>query len=256
MILAGIADSEGHPLPGLFVKTVSRGQGHSVVRQAAYCGRRRLYDQRLGRSFDFTRRAGLVFSEFRLPPGDFPPWRDPERFWNALEARLTRVNARLAREILLALPRARALSDSVDLVRGFLEAEFVCHGHAVDWHIHADRPRNPHVHALVSFPVVSGADFLPPGPAWDRRAWLVGLHAAWRRHCTRAGLTVTPSQPYGLHLGPAHALARRGVITRQGQRLAALKALARRPPGQRLAAWARVRIRRRERALDARMRGR
>jgi hypothetical protein len=130
-----------------------------------------------------------------------------------------------------------------------LEDEFVARGHAVDWHVHLDQPRNPHVHALVSFPTWDTKGFAPADKNWDRRAWLVSLHAVWRRHCDRQGLTASSDPGRGggsLHLGGAHALSKRGVITRQGQRLAALRALStvRRP--HKWPAWLRVRLRRRD----------
>lgn len=237
---------------GLYVRTISRGQGHSAVRAAAYCGRRRLYDERRRRTFNFARRPGLVYSELRLPALARGRWTDAGCFWNAVEAALTRVNARLARELIVALPRGASLEAHVRLMQGFLEDEFVTQGHAVDWHIHYNNPRNPHVHALVSFPRLNETGFGPPDKNWDRRAWLVGLHALWRRHWERAGFPshgFVGGTPSGfVHLGSAHALMTRGVITRQGQRLAAWRALAtkHRPPTW--PSWLRVRLRRRERS--------
>ncbi len=233
----------------LFVRSISRGQGHSAVRAAAYCGRRRLYDERLRKTFNFEKRPGLSYSELRLPRHASPHLRDSGRLWNAIEAHLTRANARLARELIIALPRGWPLESQILLMRGFLEDEFVACGHAVDWHVHLDHPRNPHVHALVSFPTWDAGGLAPADKNWDRRAWLVGLHAVWRRHCDRQGLRALPGPSHeggSFHLGFAHALARHGVITRQGQRLAALRALAtvRRP--HRWPAWLRVRLRRRE----------
>ncbi|HUW98052.1 MAG TPA: MobA/MobL family protein [Acidiferrobacter sp.] len=235
---------------GLFVHNISRGQGQSAVRAAAYAGRRRLVDERRGKTFNFSRRPGLAYSELRLPTGADPRLNDSGRLWNALETHLTRANARLAREIIIALPRGWALESQVLLVRGFLEDEFVGHRHAVDWHVHLDRPRNPHVHALISFPTLSAAGFGPAEANWDRRAWLVGLHAVWRRHCEHHGLSPgwTGDSCGFVHLGSAHALAGRGVITRQGQRLAALQALAARPRANRWPGWLRTRLRRRERS--------
>ena len=233
----------------LYVHNISRGQGQSAVRAAAYCGRRRLYDERLRKTFSFVKRPGLAYSELRLPPFADHRLRDSGRLWNAIETHLTRANARLARELIVALPRGWSLPSQVQLMRGFLEDEFVSRGHAVDWHVHLDRPRNPHVHALVSFPTLNETGFGPTDKSWDRRAWLVGLHALWRRHCEHHGALVEhTSQSYGsLHLGFAYALGARGVITRQGQRLAALQALSTKRLARRWPHWLRTRLRRRER---------
>ena len=240
----------------LWVRTISRGQGHSAVRAAAYCGRRRLYDERLGRHFNYGRRPGLAYSEWLLPADGFWVTRDSGAFWNAIERHARRVNARLAREIILALPRALTLEQQIALTRGFLEDAFVSALHAVEWHLHRDRPRNPHAHALVSFARVTQDGFAPPEAAFDRRAFLVGLHGLWRRHWERAGGGAGACAGHtAIHLGASHALMQRGVITRQGQRLAALKALAAYPPARRVPPWLRLRLRRLERTRR-RVRGR
>lgn len=232
----------------LYVRTISRGQGHSAVRAAAYCGRRRLYDIRRQKTFNYSRRPGLWYSELRLPPEADPTLADSGRLWNAIEAALTRANARLARELIIGLPRGRPLPAQIDLVQGFVEELFVARGHAVDWHVHGDHPRNPHVHALVSFPTLTRTGFGPYDPLWDRRIWLTGLHAHWRSHCARAGASYRTGSGCGhLHLGAAAALSARGVITRQGQRLAALRALRPRTAHGQWPAWLRPRLREIER---------
>lgn len=235
-------------MPGtLRVKTVSRGQGHSAVRAAAYCGRRRLVDDRTGRTHNYTRHPGLAYSELMLPRDANRRLADSGRLWNAVEAHLRRVNARLARELILGLPRGASLDAQARLVRGFLDEAFVAEGHAVDWHVHLNQPRNPHVHALVSFPTLTATGWGPSSPEWDRRAWLVGLHGLWRRHWQQHGHARHEGVPGIFTLGAAHALATCGVITRQGQRLAGRAALRRRPPGHLWPAWQRIRTRRRER---------
>lgn len=243
----------------LYVRNISRGQGQSAVRAAAYCGRRRLYDERLGRTFNFRKRPGLAYSELRLPACVNPTLRDSGRLWNAVEAGLTRANARLARELIVPLPRGWSLQSQILLMRGFLEDEFVARGHAVDWHVHLDHPRNPHVHALVSFPTWDAEGLGPADKNWDRRAWLVGLHALWRRHCDHQGLTIPADAGRAggsIHLGSAHAVAKHGVITRQGQRRAALWALATARRPQKWPPWLRMRLRRQERLTRQRQRAR
>lgn len=237
-------------MTALYVRTISRGQGHSAIRAAAYCGRRRLYDERQKKHFNFSKRPGLLYSELRLPKDAPPRLHTSEALWNAIEHHLTRINARLGRELILALPRGWPLSLHVPLMRGFLEDEFVSRGHAVDWHIHGDKPRNPHAHVLVSFPTLNEQGFGPADKNWDRRAWLVGLHGVWHRHCEHHGALAAhrPSVSYGsLHLGSAHALATRGLITRQTQRLAALHALSTVRRAKMWPGWLRLRLRRKER---------
>ncbi len=231
-------------MPVLCVRALSRGRG--AVEQAAYCGRRRLYDRARRRTFDFSHRPGLAWSELTLPdtlPADLS---DPERLWNAVDG----VGARHVREVLIGLPRGRPLPAHAGLARGFLEEAFAARGRAVDWHIHYDRAHNLHVHALVAPPWLPGLSGRPPAGRIGRTA----LHALWRRHCERQGLTGHPEARGrgAAALGGAHALWRRGVVTRRWQALAALRAL--RPPGDRRPAWLRLRRRRREREARDRAR--
>lgn len=231
--------------PTLRIRNISRGAGQSAVRASAYCGRRRLYDERQKKSFDFSRRPGLVYSSLRLPTHSPERLRDTGVFWNALEKHLTRANARLAREVILILPPGQPLCRHIALVQGFLEEEFVVRGHGVECAIHYDKPRNPHAHALVSFPTISASGFGPADKAWDRRAWLVGLHAIWRRHWVYHGFTCCGGGAIAsIHLGQAHALMRRGIMTRQAQRLSAQRALMPRRKAHRWPPWLRLRLRR------------
>ena len=51
------------------VKTISRAAGSSALAAAAYRAAERLHDDRLGRTHDFTNKAGVVHSEVMLPEG-------------------------------------------------------------------------------------------------------------------------------------------------------------------------------------------
>jgi hypothetical protein len=85
-------------------KTISRAAGSSALAAAAYRAAERLHDDRLGRTHDFTNKAGVVHSEVMLPEGANDAWSDRERLWNDVEAAEVRKDAQLAREIEFALP--------------------------------------------------------------------------------------------------------------------------------------------------------
>src|SRR3546814_12664050 len=57
-------------------KVISRAVGSSAVAAAAYRSASRLHDERLGRSHDFSNKAGVVHSEVMLPEGANGGWRD------------------------------------------------------------------------------------------------------------------------------------------------------------------------------------
>jgi hypothetical protein len=136
------------------VVAFSRGKGHSATAAAAYRAGLKIADERTGLLHDYTRRRGVV-SVDQLAPAGAPEWcRDPVKFWNANEVAETRANARVARELEVALPaeldadQRHALA--VDLGRLLMERYQV----AVLVAVHApDRKgdeRNHHCHILAS----------------------------------------------------------------------------------------------------------
>lgn len=86
------------------LKPISRGQGHSAVAAAAYRAGLRLKDERTGTHHDFTRKAGVLAASMVVPK-DSPEWaRDIATVWNRAEAAENRSNARVARDLVVALP--------------------------------------------------------------------------------------------------------------------------------------------------------
>lgn len=136
------------------VVAFSRGKGHSATAAAAYRAGLKIEDMRTGLLHDYTRRRGVV-SVDQLAPAGAPEWcRDARKFWNANELAETRANARVARELEVALPAELDATQrhalAVDLGRMLMER----YGVAVLVAVHApDRKgdeRNHHVHLLTS----------------------------------------------------------------------------------------------------------
>src|SRR3546814_11462398 len=89
-------------------KVISRAVGSSAVAAAAYRSADRLHDERLGRSHDFSNKAGVVHSEVLLPDGAPEEWRDREKPWNDVQAAENRKEAKLAPEAQATTHRVRA----------------------------------------------------------------------------------------------------------------------------------------------------
>src|SRR3546814_5163700 len=98
-------------------KVISRAVGSSAVAAAAYRSADRLHDERLGRSHDFSNKAGVVHSEVLLPDGAPEEWRDRETLWNDVEAAEIRKDAQLAREVEFAIPRAMTEEQGIERAR-------------------------------------------------------------------------------------------------------------------------------------------
>ncbi len=140
------------------VKSVSRGQGSSVVQRSAYVSRSSVRDEQQGRTHDYRARGGLVHSEILLPghvAGAADGWaRDRTTLWNRAEAAERRANARVGREYVVALPHELGADQRLELARSFARAVGERYGTAVELAVHSAPPggdvRNHHAHVLAS----------------------------------------------------------------------------------------------------------
>jgi Ti-type conjugative transfer relaxase TraA len=175
-------------------KTISRAAGSSALAAAAYRAAERLHDDRLGRTHDFTNKAGVVHSEVMLPDGANEAWTDREKLWNDVEASEVRKDAQLAREIEFALPREMTQAQAIELARDFVRAEFVDRGMIADlnvhWDIGADGEAKPHAHVMLTMrEIVVGDDgsatFGPKVRDWNRTELLTHWREAWATHANQ-----------------------------------------------------------------------
>jgi Ti-type conjugative transfer relaxase TraA len=172
-------------------KVISRAVGSSAVAAAAYRSADRLHDERLGRSHDFSNKAGVVHSEVLLPDGAPEEWRDREKLWNDVEAAEIRKDAQLAREIEFAIPREMTQEQGIDLARDFVRDEFVDRGMAADlnvhWDIGADGLARPHAHVMLTMREIrigedGSAEFGAKVRDWNRTELLSHWREAWADH--------------------------------------------------------------------------
>ncbi|MGH8261418.1 MAG: MobA/MobL family protein [Steroidobacteraceae bacterium] len=143
----------------LGMRTFGRSRGKSGSRStsgAAYRAGERIRDERTGRVYDHRRRADVLHKEIVLPAHRAAPsleWaRDRSRLWNAAERAETRANARVARELTVALPHELAPEARTLLARQFAQEIANRYGSAVDLALHAPRgdARNFHAHLLAT----------------------------------------------------------------------------------------------------------
>jgi Ti-type conjugative transfer relaxase TraA len=175
-------------------KAISRAAGSSALAAAAYRAAERLHDDRLGRTHDFTNKAGVVHSEVMLPEGANEAWSDREKLWNDVEASEVRKDAQLAREIEFALPREMTQQQAIELARDFVKAEFVDRGMIADlnvhWDIGADGEAKPHAHVMLTMrEIVVGEDgsasFGAKVRDWNRTELLTHWREAWATHANQ-----------------------------------------------------------------------
>lgn len=105
----------------LSMKPMSRASGRSSVAAAAYRAAEKLENQRDGLVHDFSRRSGVEHAEIVLPEGANAEWaKDRSGLWNAAEASEKRRDARVAREIEVALPHELSAEQRLELTRSSL----------------------------------------------------------------------------------------------------------------------------------------
>ena len=169
----------------LSAKVISRAGGRSSVAAAAYRTAGRLRDERQGLEHDYSRKGGVVHCEI-MAPENAPEWmRDRDQLWNAVEAVEKRRDAQLAREIEVALPRELDRGERLELLRGFVQREFVDRGMIADVAVHEGKARDgqgqPHAHVMLTMRELTGEGFGKKDRSWNAPDLLMGWREAWAR---------------------------------------------------------------------------
>ncbi len=244
----------------LAMKPIGRSSGRSAVAAAAYRAAQKLTNERDGLTHDFTRRRGVEHVEIVVPKDSNANWAlDRSTLWNLAEAAEKRKDARVAREIEVALPHELSAEQRLTLTREFAQGLADRYGVAVDFALHsphgATDVRNHHAHLLLTTRKVEATGLgeksdlelenrklialgLPTSHDqlrdirldWEERA---NRHLALAGHDIRidhrshrdCGLEIEPTQHIGVH---ASQMARRGkAVDRRRQDEAAARYNAR-----------------------------
>jgi len=141
----------------LSVKEFSVARGQSAVAAVAYRRAANLINESTGQYHSYSNKPAVIHSEIAIPDGS-PRWvrelselpgdQPSQKFWSQVEHHNTRINSRLANEIVLALPIELTSDQNIDLVRQFVSDKLTSRGLVADWSYHAV-PDNPHVHIMV-----------------------------------------------------------------------------------------------------------
>lgn len=138
----------------LSTKPISRSSGRSAVASVAYRAGIEITDERLGKTYDYTKRSGVLWTGLATPHGFNI---DRNELWNRAEKVETRSNSRTAREIVINIPHELMQGDQS--AGKMLAYEFAInlsqkYQIAVDIAVHApDKQgdnRNYHAHLLLT----------------------------------------------------------------------------------------------------------
>ena len=190
----------------LRLKVISRSLGRatkpggatrrSVVAAAAYRSGERLFDMAQGKWFEFE-KPDVIHTEILAPEGEVPAWLfDRQTLWNMVERSEKRVDAQLAREVEITLPRELSHDEQITLVREVVREHFVAKGMVADIGIHrpeaSDGLEQPHAHVLLTLrrlDTTSLTGFAPTKERdWNERADVARLVAEARKRFNNTGL--------------------------------------------------------------------
>ncbi len=129
---------------------ISRRNGQSAVACSAYRSASKLYDERYDKTHDYRNKSGVLAVGVKL---DETGLTDRAELWNLVESYEKRIDARLAKEYIIALPHELPLSDLVALMPKLAEV-VADEKRLADWALHEPSKkgddRNLHAHILVT----------------------------------------------------------------------------------------------------------
>ena len=152
----------------LSATTISRGKGQSAIASASYRSGEKLYSERYNQTNFYAREVKPV--AFILTPEHAPAYAsNREKLWNAVERVEKSANAQLAREFNIALPVELNHAEQEDLVKEYVQENFVNRGMVADVAIHRDDENNPHFHLMTTI-----RPFNPDG-SWGKKSTKIYL---------------------------------------------------------------------------------
>jgi len=130
-------------------KIISRAKGQSSVASASYRSGEKLVDERTGETKYYSREVKP--ETMILTPSNAPEWAtDRQRLWNEVERIEKNKNSQLAREVEVALPKELSNDQQRELIKNYVQEQFVNKGMVADIAIHRDDQNNPHAHVMLT----------------------------------------------------------------------------------------------------------
>ena len=117
------------------ISSISRGQGRSSVAAAAYRAGEELHCEYTGLTHDYRGKHYIEKSEILLPNNAPAEWESRETLWNAVEKAERSKDAKLAEEIMVAIPRELSKPQREQLIHDFCD-DLRKKGFIVDYAIH------------------------------------------------------------------------------------------------------------------------
>jgi len=144
--------------PHFNLKTISRSDGtwFSAVKAASYISGERLYDGKAKKYVDYGWRKDVAHSEILAPEGTPEYLLNRQTLWNKVEEAEKRKDSQLARSVVIGMPYELNHRERVDLLRGYVQENFVSKGMIADIALHkpdlekSTDERHHHAHILLT----------------------------------------------------------------------------------------------------------
>jgi len=151
---------------------------HSIA-HATYQTDGKIYAEGDKITHDFTKKGGIMYSKIMLPEHAPREYENRETLWNAVETKEKRHDARLTREIEVALQAEFVLQEQIDLLQEYIQENFVDRGMIADFSIHDKGDGNPHAHIMLTTRNISRNGFGDKNRDWDEATTLVSWRKNW-----------------------------------------------------------------------------
>lgn len=168
-----------------------RSAGLSSTAAAAYRSASKITDRRTGEVFDYTKKQCI--SSIILTPANSPAWtQDREELWNRVEESERRVDAQVAREWLVSIPRDIPVNQWNSLAREIV-APYVEAGAIADIATHCPLDQygqpQPHFHIMLTMRALDANT--KTGFASKKNTALEALHSSGGRYGGERGDKIT-----------------------------------------------------------------
>ena len=212
-----------------------------MVAAVAYRAAAKIEEISTGIVHDYSRKSGVDYSIILSPilaTGANKWLADRAELWNKVEEGEKRKDARLARDVTIALPKELSTKAKISLITEYVKEVYVAKGMVADVNLHHLDSDNPHAHVtltmrdLVQSPDGSVA-FGNKNRDWDdrdllmaqRKQWETTANAVLERHGIKSQIDCRTLAAQGIeripqiHLGvDVNAMQRKGIETDRGNR--------------------------------------
>lgn len=174
------------------ISAISRGKGRSIVKSASYIFGKNLDDEYNGLTY-YNSRKDVLFRSIFLPDKAPSEFHNLQSFCDEIDRAEARYDARTAREFKGSLPNELSLSEQIQIIREYIDTNFISHDLCAIATIHEGRnetdpsKNNPHCHIIVPTRSVGPDGFSKKkNREWDKREYINIWREDWANVQNRA----------------------------------------------------------------------